>query len=246
MATPLFEVCLQTIDGVRAAHEAGADRVELCAALIEGGLTPSAGMIEAALAIGIPTMVIIRPRGGDFLYSDAEIEAMERDIRFCRKAGVHGVVFGALTEDGSLARTQVQRLREAAGDMATTFHRAFDVCRDPQATLEELIAMGFDRVLTSGQAATVPEGLTEIARLVKQAGNRITILPGCGITPENVAGVVSATGVSEFHATAFGTQESQMQHRNEAVYMGIPGLPEYSREVTSAEVVRAFLQAVGR
>jgi copper homeostasis protein len=246
MKTPLFEVCLEGVDGVRAARDGGADRVELCAALVEGGVTPSHGTIAAALEVGIPTMVIIRPRGGDFLYTVDEIQVMERDIRYCREVGAHGVVFGALRADGSLARTQVQRLREAAGPLSVTFHRAFDVCRDPFQVLEELIEAGVNRILTSGQAPTVPEGVEVIRKLVKQAGERIAILPGCGIEPENVADVVARAGVTEFHATAFSQRESGMQHRNNRVYMGIPGLPEYERMITDRAVVERFMRAVGR
>ncbi len=246
MTRPLFEVCLETVTGVRAARAGGADRVELCASLTEGGITPAYGTITAALEVGIPTMVMIRPRGGDFLYSAEELDVMLRDIRTCRGLGVYGVVFGALRADGSLARTQVQRLREAAGPLSVTFHRAFDVCREPQTVLEQLIEAGVDRVLTSGQAPTVPEGMAVIAELIRQAGDRIGILPGCGIVPENVAAVIDGTGATEFHATAFSTHESEMTFRRPEIYMGVPGLPEYYRQRTDRRVVEQFMREVGR
>ncbi len=241
----IFEVCLQSVDGAIAAERAGAQRVELCAALVEGGITPSLGTIEACRsAVGIDIMVMIRPRGGDFVYSEQELATMERDILACKAIGVTGVVFGMLNVDGTVARTQVQRMVAAARDMDVCFHRAFDVCADPFVALEELIELGVSRILTSGQEGTVPEGQALIAQLVETAAGRIEILPGCGITPKNVAAVIAATGVDQFHATAFGRVESPMLHRNPKVYMGLPGLPEYEREMTSEEEVRRFLAAV--
>lgn len=241
-----FEVCLQSVDDAVAAQFGGAHRVELCAALVEGGITPSLGSIRACRdAVDIDIMVMIRPRGGDFFYTDHELGAMAKDIAECRKIGVTGVVFGMLEQNGSVARTQVQRMVEEAGpDLSVTFHRAFDVSADPFAALDELIDLGVDRVLTSGQAGTVPEGKEMIRQLVERAAGRIGILPGCGITPENVAEMVAYTGVTEFHATAFAALKSPMTHRNPDVYMGIPGLPEYERQITSEAEVRRFLAAV--
>ena len=243
----LFEVCLQSVDDAVAAQAGGAQRVELCAALVEGGITPSLGSIRACRdAVDIDVMVMIRPRGGDFVYTDWELDAMAKDIAECKKIGVTGVVFGMLELDGKVARTQVQRMvNEAGPDLSVTFHRAFDVSAEPFAALDTLIELGIDRVLTSGQAATVPEGIGMIRALVDRAAGRIGILPGCGITPDNVAEIIAYTGVSEFHATAFATLESPMQHRNAEVYMGIPGLPEYERQVTSEEEVRKFVRAAG-
>ena len=243
MSKITFEVCLQSIDGVHAALAGGAHRVELCAALVEGGITPSSALIEAAVATGAEVMVMIRPRGGDFLYSPAELDVMEKDIHAAKAAGAAGVVLGVLTPSGEVAGPQVQRFREASQGMQLVFHRAFDVSADPYRSLETLIELGVDRVLTSGQAATVPEGIGVIKRLVDQAAGRIAILPGCGITPENVAAVIAATGVTEFHATAFSTVDSSMLFRNPHVYMGIPGLPEYEKNCTDAAVVRAFIRA---
>jgi copper homeostasis protein len=241
-----FEVCLQSVDDAVAAQAGGAQRVELCAALVEGGITPSLGTIAACRdAVDIDIMVMIRPRGGDFFYTAWELDAMAKDVAECRKIGVTGVVFGMLEKDGQVARTQVQKMVEEAGpDLSATFHRAFDVSAEPFAALETLVELGVDRILTSGQAATVPEGKEMIRQLVDRANGRIGILPGCGIVPENVAEMIAYTGVSEFHATAFATLESPMMHRNPDVYMGIPGLPEYERQITSEAEVRRFLAAL--
>lgn len=243
-----FEVCLQSPDDAVAARAGGATRVELCAALAEGGITPSRAAIAVCRdAVDIDVMVMIRPRGGDFDYTARELDTMAADVRYCRRTGVTGVVFGVLDPDGTVARTQVQNLVDEAGpDLSVTFHRAFDVCADPFAALDTLMDLGVDRVLSSGQAATVPAGRELLRRLVDHAAGRIGILPGCGITPENVAGLVRYLGVDEFHATAFASQPSRMTHRNPAVYMGTPGLPEYERLVTSAAEVRRFLTALAR
>ncbi|WP_420460517.1 copper homeostasis protein CutC [Neolewinella sp.] len=244
MSEVTFEVCLEGIDDVYAAKAGGAQRVELCAALVEGGITPSHATIAAAARVDIDVMVMIRPRSGDFDYTARELEVMEADVCYCRSVGVAGVVFGILDPQGQVAGPQVQRLVEAAGPLSITFHRAFDVCRDPFAALDRLRDLGVHRVLTSGQAATVPQGLELIRRLVAAAGDGIGILPGCGITPENVAEVLTYTGAREFHATAFSPLDSRMVHRNAEVYMGVPGLPEYQRQLTTSERVENFLRAV--
>ena len=241
MSEIVFEVCLEGIDGVYAAKAGGAQRVELCAALVEGGITPSYATIAASAEVDIDVMVMIRPRGGDFDYTPRELDVMEADIAYCRRLGVAGVVFGVLTPEGHVAGPQVQRLVEAAGSLSVTFHRAFDVCRDPFLALDRLRQLGVDRVLTSGQAATVPGGLELIRRLVVEAGDDVVILPGCGITADNVAEVLRYTGAREFHATAFAPLESRMVHRNPKVYMGVPGLPEYQRQITSRGRVEEFL-----
>ncbi|CAH1000470.1 Copper homeostasis protein CutC [Neolewinella maritima] len=243
MSDPIFEVCLQSVDDVVAAQAGGAQRVELCAALVEGGVTPSLATIAACAALPIEVMVMIRPRGGDFDYTARELAVMEADIAHCRELGVAGVVFGMLTPQGQVARPQVQRLLAAAGPLQVCFHRAFDVCRDPLEALDILRDLGVRRVLTSGQAATVPEGLDLIQQLVDRAGSDIEILPGCGITVNNVAHVLRYTGARQFHATAFREVDSRMQHRNDRIYMGVPGWPEYRRAVTDQEVVEKYLRA---
>ena len=245
MSNITFEVCLSSVDDVVAAQAGGAQRVELCAALVEGGITPSHSTIAACAELDIEVMVMIRPRGGDFDYTDRELAVMEADIAYCRSLGVTGVVFGILTPDGQVAGPQVQRLVRAAGPLSITFHRAFDVCRDPFEAIAVLQDLGVDRVLTSGQQGTVPEGKALIKELVQRAGDSIGILPGCGITVDNVAELLRYIGAREFHATAFAPLESQMRHRNERVYMGVPGLAEYEREIVSQQEVSRFIRAVG-
>ena len=169
---------------------------------------------------------------------------MLADIDAYKAAGAHGVVFGVLLPDGRVDEARTAQLIERARPMAVTFHRAFDVTLDPREALDALIRLGVDRVLTSGQRATAPEGAALIAELVERGAGRIGILPGCGITPDNVGALVAATGVTEVHATAFAKTDSPMRHRNPEVYMGAPGLEEFEREVTSAAEVQRMLAAL--
>ncbi len=241
----LFEACVEGADGVQAAERGGADRAELCASLTEGGLSPSPGAVELAVATaGIPIMCMVRPRGGDFCYTDAEFGSMLADIAAYKKAGVHGLVFGVLLPDGTVDAERTRQLVAASRPLPVTFHRAFDMTIDAAAALETLVELGVERVLTSGQAATAPEGAKTIARLVKQAGGRIVVLAGSGIEVGNVAQLIAKTGLTEVHATAFGRSPSPMIYQNERVYMGVPGLPEYERRVTDVEEVRRLVAAV--
>ncbi len=184
----IYEICVDSVAGVRAAKAAGAHRVELCGDLIEGGTTPSRGMMRQARTIaGIRLHVMIRPRGGDFLFDDDEFAIMEADIETAKAEGADGVVIGLLTEaDGRSMRSGRAVLIARARPLSVTFHRAFDMTPDPFEALETLITLGVDRVLTSGQEATVLEGLPLIAELVRRAGERIIVMPGGGITARNV------------------------------------------------------------
>ncbi|MEL6802295.1 MAG: copper homeostasis protein CutC [Bacteroidota bacterium] len=241
---PKFEVCLQTVEGAMAAQAGGADRIELCAALTIGGITPSLGTIKRCVEfVDIPIMVMIRPRGGDFLYNDHEFASMEEDIINCKKLGVAGVVFGLLNIDGTIDQRRTKLLVELAHPLQTTFHRAFDVCVNPHIALQQLIEIGVDRVLTSGQANTAPAGKELIRQLIKEAKHQIGILPGCGLKADNISDFLAYTSATEFHATAFESLISPMQHKNEAVYMGLPGLAEYERQMTTHAAVAAFLSA---
>lgn len=240
MRYPLVEICCGDIESVVAARQGGADRIELCSALAAGGLTPSAGMIETAVTVGVPEVnVLIRPREGDFLYSDAETQVMLRDIRQSAEAGANGVVIGALNADGTIATGTCRRLIEMARDhgLSVTFHRAFDQCSNPLRSLEEIIDLGCDRLLTSGQASSALIGAELIGSLQRHAGSRIIIMAGAGITPDNAAEVIRATGVSEIHASAKTTTESQMAFRISKVTMGRDDVDDYSRQVTSADTV---------
>ncbi len=196
--------------------------MELCAGIPEGGTTPSYGEIKTAQALTshIDINVIIRPRGGDFLYTPAEIESMLQDIELCRELKVHGVVFGCLTKEGDVDVELMRRFIDAARPLSITCHRAFDVCRDPFVALEQLIDLGCDRILTSGQQSDAVKGIPLIAELVKRADGRIIIMPGCGVRESNIAKIEAETGAKEFHTSARRIIYSRMEYRNENVPMG--------------------------
>lgn len=213
----LLEIACDGVGSALAAAEGGADRVELFANSAVGGTTPSAGTIAAArAALTIPLHVLIRPRAGDFLYSRAECDAMLHDIELSVRLGCEGVVIGALDAAGDVDVAICRELVAAAGPLAVTFNRAFDVARDQREALQAIIALGCSRVLTSGGRASAPEGATVIAGLVRQAAGRVTILAGAGITAAQVAPLVAATGVREIHASASASRISAMHYRNAA------------------------------
>lgn len=243
----ICEICLDSVAGVRAAHDAGAARVELCADLMEGGITPSLGTIRAARQVaGIAVNVIIRPRGGDFLFDDDDVAAMRTDIEAVKAEGADGVVIGMLNPDGTIDVPQTRELIALARPMSVTFHRAFDMTPDPFAALEALVDLGVDRVLTSGLEATVLEGLPLIAELVRRAGDRIIVMPGGGITDRNVARIVEAARPKEIHFVGFETAASGMTRRSGHVFMGGElRPPEYDRQVTTAAAVRAVIDGLG-
>ncbi len=240
-----IEVCVENTDGLIAAQNAGADRVELCASLEEGGLTPSVGMIEAALRVAtIPFHVIVRPRGGDFLYSPIELEAMRSDVRHLRQLGVAGVVIGCLTAKGAIDETRMAKLVEDAGPLAVTCHRAFDMTADPIAAIEALVRVGVHRVLTSGQRATAEEGIPTLQRIVAAASGRIGIM-ACGeLTASNIARVRQAVQPDEMHFAAPRKEPSAMTFRNPGIGMGGTDFErEYTNTVTDEALVRAMIRA---
>ncbi|PVA06758.1 copper homeostasis protein CutC [Thalassorhabdomicrobium marinisediminis] len=194
-----LEVCIEEATAL-AACEAGADRIELCSALALGGLTPSRGLMEAARRSPLPVHAMIRPRDGDFEFSAAEVAVMEADIDAVRDAGLEGVVLGAMQGEGLDLQTMA-RLRDAAGGLACTLHRAIDLMPDPFTALEQVIDLGFVRVLTSGGARQACDGLGRLAALQEVAGGRIEIMAGSGLTPDNVARVADRTGIRSFHAS---------------------------------------------
>ena len=202
--TRIIEICANSAQSCVEAEAGGAKRVELCAGIPEGGTTPSYGEIRTAQALtsSVDINVIIRPRGGDFLYTPAEIRSMLLDIELCKQLKVHGVVFGCLTKEGDIDVPLMRRLIEAARPLSVTCHRAFDVCRDPFAALEQLIELGCDRILTSGQQSDAVKGIPLIAELVKRAAGRIIIMPGCGVRESNIARIEAETGAKEFHTSA--------------------------------------------
>ena len=234
-----FEVCVDDVAGVLAAQEGGADRVELCCALFEGGLTPSAGTVETVRAMSsIDVNVLIRPRGGDFIYDRYEVRAMLRDVEIAAELGVHGVVVGALTEDGDVDVALCRQLVSAAQGLSVTFHRAFDMARRPFDSLEAIVDLGADRLLTSGQEASALEGAPLIADLVAAAADRLIVMPGGGITEHNVLRILDLTGASEIHFSARTSAESAARHRNTRVAMGgALRSEEYVRRRTSPAAI---------
>ena len=217
-----FEVCANSVESCLAAQAGGADRVELCAGIPEGGTTPSYGEISTARDMLTTTRlhVIIRPRGGDFLYSPIEVRTMLKDIEMARQLGVDGV-------------------------LSVTFHRAFDVCRDPEKALEQIIELGCNRILTSGQQATAELGIPLLKTLQIQASGRIILLAGCGVNEKNIARIASETGIQEFHFSARESIKSDMKYKNESVSMGgTVHIDEYERNVTTAQRVINTIQAI--
>jgi copper homeostasis protein len=239
----ICEVCVDSVAGVRAAAAAGADRVELCGDLLEGGTTPSCGMIRQARTIaGIGLNVMIRPRGGDFLFDEDELAIMEADIDTAKAERADGVVIGLLTADGKVDAKQARDLIVRARPMSVTFHRAFDMTPEPFEALETLVGLGVERVLTSGQEATVLEGLPLIAELVRRAGRRIIVMPGGGITARNADRIVAAAKPQEIHFAALEPAASGMQFRRHHVFMGGElRPPEYDRLATSAASVQSVM-----
>ena len=239
-----IEICANSVESAVKAQEGGAYRVELCAGIPEGGTTPSFGDIRMARQLLQKTKlhVIIRPRGGDFLYSKLELDIMLHDIKVARQLGADGVVFGCLTAEGNVDIPAMKMLMNAVGDMSVTFHRAFDMCKNPQEALEQIIALGCNRILTSGQEPNAVNGIPLLKELVKQADGRIIIMPGCGVNPSNILQIAEETGASEFHFSGRSTYESGMIYRNPKVSMGgTVKIEEYEKDVTNPDIVKATL-----
>jgi copper homeostasis protein len=236
----MLEICIDSVASARAAAAGGADRVELCANLPEGGTTPSAGMIRtvrAAFSGGL--MVIIRPRGYDFLYSDDDMAVMLHDIRAARELGADGVVIGCLSADGRVDKERCGRLIEAAGNLDITFHRAFDMTRDLHEALEDIVGLGIKRILTSGGEADVATGILILTKLARQAAGRVSIMPGGGVTEDNIAEIVMATGVREVHLSARGPVRGGMTFFNHRCFMGtFSKANEYEWREASEEKIR--------
>jgi copper homeostasis protein len=240
-----LEICVDSVESAIAAEVGGAQRIELCSALIEGGLTPSMGLIrEVRSRLKIGVHVIIRPRAGDFLYSGEELAVMQHDIAFAKQAGVNGVVLGLLTPDGDVDVERTRRLVELARPMEVTFHRAIDLTRDLASALEDVIRTGADRILTSGAEPTATEGRHRIRDLVLASNGRIRIMVGGTVRPENVQEIAQATGALEFHAALRRTIPSAMKHQPRNVHLGAPGVDDYLRKLVSSEDVRALQQAI--
>lgn len=210
---PLLEIAANSLDSALAAQAGGADRIELCVALEVGGLTPSHAQIAIARErMRIPLYVLVRPRAGDFVYSDAECETMLRDIETCAALGCDGVVLGVLDTDGGVDMARCRTLIAAAKGLGVTFHRAIDVSRDPLQALEDIIALGCERVLSSGAQPSAVAGASLLREMVSRAGARIVVMPGAGIDAGNLGALSVATGAREFHASAKRALPSAMRH----------------------------------
>lgn len=242
-----FEVCANSVESCLAAQAGGAHRVELCAGIPEGGTTPSYGDMAVAREVLRETRlhVIIRPRGGDFLYSPLEQRIMLKDIDLARRLGADGVVFGCLTAEGDVDLPLMRQLMEAAEGMSVTFHRAFDVCRNPKQALEDIISLGCRRILTSGQQSTAEQGIPLLKELQLQADGRIILLAGCGVNESNIARIAQHTGIHEFHFSVREQVESGMLFRNPQVSMGgTVCIEEYRRPLTTSKRVSQTIAAL--
>jgi copper homeostasis protein len=236
-----LEICAFNLASAIIAQRSGADRIELCASPAEGGVTPSPGVIRTAReSLRIALYPIIRPRGGDFLYSDEEFRVMLRDIEYCKQAGCNGVVIGMLNADGSVDQGRCTRLVEAAYPLGVTFHRAFDWAANPFEALEAIIQMGCERILTSGQRPTAEEGVEMIDQLVREADDRIVIMPGSGVRSTNITLLAEKTGASEFHtsarvlqASATGYVNAQMKEAQDWVMAGEEEIKKIKDQLTS-------------
>lgn len=240
----IIEICANSAQSCVEAEAGGATRVELCAAIPEGGTTPSYGEIRMAqkMTSTIHINVIIRPRGGDFLYTPVEVESMLYDLDMAKRLNVHGVVFGCLTKEGDIDVPLMRKLIDASGALSVTCHRAFDVCRDPFVALEQLIELGCDRILTSGQQPDAVRGIPLIRELVQRADGRIIIMPGAGVRSTNIARIEAETGAKEFHTSARSIVYSQMEYRNENVPMGSNTVTsEFETVQTDRKEVTAYI-----
>ena len=244
MTSPLvFEACVANVESALLAEQSGASRIELCNVLGAGGITPSAGLVQQVIArISIPVHVLIRPREGDFLYSDDEFEAMQKDIHVCKASGAKGIVTGILKSNGSVDMERCKILIEAARPLPVTFHRAFDLTSDAFTSLEEIIQLGCTRILTSGQRASAEYGAGFISGLIKQANGRIILMPGGGINENNISQIRKISGATEFHLSARAIRHSKMQYRNEFVITSGEEVDEYSHDVLDPDIFRQVIR----
>ncbi|MGH4038206.1 MAG: copper homeostasis protein CutC [Sphaerochaeta sp.] len=216
-----IEICLENVESIIAAEKNGADRVEFCSDLFEGGLTPTLGMFKTAKKYcSIPMNVMIRPRGGDFCYTDIEFETMLENIKLFKEAGANAIVFGVLTPDGEIDVEKSKRIIEASRPLPVTFHRAFDMTKDAIKSLHTLIDLGVERVLTSGLEATVMEGIITLKELIDEAKDDIIVMPGCGISERNFDYIKETLKAKEYHVFLPEATPSKMEYRPDHIYMG--------------------------
>ena len=216
-----IEICVDSVESCTSAEKGGADRLELCGNMFEGGTTPSYGVLELAREkVNIPIYAMVRPRGGDFCYNDIEFEIMKREIKLMKELKIDGIVFGILTKEGKVDKERCGELLNLWGSSKATFHRAIDVSSDLNKACEDIISLGFERILTSGGEANVMSGIIKLKELVEKYNNKIIIMPGSGINERNIEYINDTVNANEYHMTANKTVESVMQYRNENVFMG--------------------------
>jgi copper homeostasis protein len=241
-----MEVCANSLESALAAQRGGAIRVELCDNLAEGGTTPSYAQIALAKEhLSIKVYPIIRPRGGDFLYNEMEFNIMKSDIKICKALNCDGVVIGILNADGNIDMERCAELIELASPMPVTFHRAFDMSYNLETSLEAVVSLGCERILTSGGESSAINGAEMIAKLIKQAAGRIIIMPGAGINTGNIAKLIKTTGASEFHASAKHAVKSNMVYRNPRLNMGSVA-DEFSYDLTDADTVKMLIELANK
>lgn len=240
-----LEICVDSVESAVAAESGGAQRVELCSGLMEGGLTPSLGLIRAVRQrINIGLYVMIRPRGGDFVYSEGELSVMRDDIVLAAESGADGVVLGLLTSEGEVDVERTRQLVELARPMEVTFHRAIDMSRDVLRSLEDVIATGADRVLTSGGEQTAVQGSERIRSMVSAARGRIALMVGGGVRSENVGHIAHATGAVEFHSALRSNLPSPVSYQVQQIHLGDMSVDDYARSGVLRDDVRVLRQAL--
>lgn len=242
----IVEVCVDSLQSALSAEKGGADRIELCSNLMGGGTTPSAAMIELTRKyLTIDINLMIRPRTGDFCYSALELEVMKKDIEIAKKYGVNGIVIGVLKPNAEIDINAMKELIQLARPLDVTFHRAFDMTKDPFTSLDTLVKLGVKRILTSGQESKAIDGVNLIRKLVNKSENKIIIMPGAGINEENVKDIIDSTGVKEVHLSAKKRIESVMEYRNVKVYMGGNSIiSEYDNYFTCEKTVGTIAQSL--
>lgn len=243
-----LEVCCYTAQSAILAEEAGAHRIELCDNFAEGGTTPSfATIMHVIEKLQIPVNVIVRPRGGDFLYSELEYEIIKEDVRKIKDLGANGLVVGFLTADGEIDLQRIKEVKEIAGAMEVTFHRAFDMCSNPFKALHQLIEVGITRILTSGTQNTAMEGVKLISQLVKKAQGNISIMPGSGVNDKNISMLMQQTNANEYHSSAKTFIQGKMQYQNEWVSMSAKVCSEEFRYISvDQEQIRNMVSIISR
>lgn len=244
MSKRKLEICCYSVESAFCAEKYGADRIELCDNYPEGGTTPSHGAVRHSLEkLEIPLNVMVRPRGGDFLYSRHEYETMKKDVSTIKELQANGIVVGFLKSNGEVDLEKTKEMVELADPMEVTFHRAFDMCRDPLSALEQLKETGITRILTSGARQTVTEGVGLLSKLVEKAGDKISIMPGCGVNSTTLGSLMEKTGAKEFHSAAQTFENSRMEYFNRNVSMGgVESVDEYRMVSVDGDEIKAMVR----